>query len=80
MGTIERVGEVFGKMALIDSSPRSATAIADEDNAELDVLDRESPQKDKGAHAIRTACSERAVQSQNVPLSMTRYTSSFNYH
>jgi len=34
-------GEYFGEMALVDASPRSATAIAVEDNTELEVLGRE---------------------------------------
>ena len=41
LGPLE-VGEHFGEMALIDGSPRSATAIAIEDNTELEVLERES--------------------------------------
>jgi rubredoxin len=41
VGTIEKPGEFFGEMALIDASPRTATAIVEEDNTELEVLDRE---------------------------------------
>jgi CRP/FNR family cyclic AMP-dependent transcriptional regulator len=40
--TIEKPGEFFGEMALIDASPRSATAIAEEDNTKLEVLSREN--------------------------------------
>ena len=42
VGTLETPGDFFGEMSLIDGSLRSATTIADEDNTELEVLDRES--------------------------------------
>jgi rubredoxin len=41
IGTLEQAGDFFGEMALIDGSLRSATAIAAEDNTELEVLDRD---------------------------------------
>jgi CRP-like cAMP-binding protein len=34
-------GEFFGEMALVDSSPRTATAIAAEDNTRLVTLDQD---------------------------------------
>jgi rubredoxin len=41
VGTLEQPGEFFGEMALIDASPRTATAIVEEDNTELEVLSQE---------------------------------------
>lgn len=41
VGTLAKPGVFFGEMALIDVAPRAATAIAIEDNTELEVLDRE---------------------------------------
>jgi CRP/FNR family cyclic AMP-dependent transcriptional regulator len=34
-------GDFFGEMALVDSSPRSASAISDEENTELIKIDQE---------------------------------------
>jgi CRP/FNR family cyclic AMP-dependent transcriptional regulator len=41
-------GDFFGEMALVDDSPRSATAVAEEDNTRLLVLD-----KNKFAYLLR---------------------------
>ena len=40
VGILDQPGQFFGEMALIDASPRTATVIAEEDNTELEVLDR----------------------------------------
>ena len=45
---IVEAGDFFGEMALVDDSPRSATAIAEEDNTQLLVLD-----KDKFTYLLR---------------------------
>jgi CRP-like cAMP-binding protein len=38
--TVLKAGDFFGEMALVDDSPRSATAMALEDNTELISIDR----------------------------------------
>ena len=42
IGTVEQAGDFFGEVALVDGSLRSATAIAVEDDTELEALDRGS--------------------------------------
>ena len=42
VGTLETPGDFFGEMSLIDGSVRSATTISDEDDTEIEILDRES--------------------------------------
>jgi len=47
LATLE-AGDFFGEMALVDDSPRSATAVAEEDDTQLLVLD-----KNKFAYLLR---------------------------
>ena len=52
VGVLEEPGDFFGEMALVDASPRSATAVAQSDHTQIEVLDqtalmgilKESPQ------------------------------------
>jgi CRP/FNR family cyclic AMP-dependent transcriptional regulator len=52
VGILETPGDFFGEMALVDASPRSATAVAEADHTQIEVLDqtalmgilKESPQ------------------------------------
>jgi len=52
VGVLEEPGDFFGEMALVDASPRSATAVAQADHTQIEVLDqtallrilKESPQ------------------------------------
>jgi CRP-like cAMP-binding protein len=69
-------GEHFGEMALIDSSPRSATAVAEEDDTRLVVLDRAKflylvQQQPEFAFAMMETLSQR-IREANLQLAQTR--------
>jgi CRP-like cAMP-binding protein len=75
--TLERPGEFFGEMALVDASPRSATAIAEEDNTELEVLSRENFLKTIREHPefaldLMSGLSKRVRQGNILYLEMVR--------
>jgi rubredoxin len=40
VGVLEEPGDFFGEMALVDASPRSATAVAEADHTQIEVLDQ----------------------------------------
>jgi len=40
VGVLEEPGDFFGEMALVDASPRSATAMAQADHTQIEVLDQ----------------------------------------
>jgi len=69
-------GEHFGEMALIDSSPRSATAVADQDDTQLVVLDKANflylvSQQPEFAFAIMETLSQR-VREANLQLAQVK--------
>lgn len=69
-------GEHFGEMALIDSSPRSATAVADQDDTRLVVLDKAKflylvSQQPEFAFAIMETLSQR-IREANLQLAQAK--------
>jgi len=69
-------GEHFGEMALIDGSPRSATAVAMQDNTRLVVLDKGKflylvSQQPEFAFAVMETLSQR-IREANLQLSQAR--------
>jgi len=73
---ILRPGEHFGEMALIDGSPRSATAVAVQDNTKLVVLDKAKflylvQQQPEFAFAMMETLSQR-IREANLQLAQAR--------
>jgi len=69
-------GEHFGEMALIDGSPRSATAIALQDNTKLVVMDKAKflylvSQQPEFAFAIMETLSQR-IREANLQLAQAK--------
>jgi len=69
-------GEHFGEMALIDGSPRSATAIALQDNTRLVVMDKAKflylvSQQPEFAVAIMETLSQR-IREANLQLAQAK--------
>ena len=73
---ILKPGEHFGEMALIDGSPRSATAVALQDNTKLVVLDKAKflylvQQQPEFAFAMMETLSKR-IREANVQLAQAK--------
>jgi CRP/FNR family cyclic AMP-dependent transcriptional regulator len=69
-------GDHFGEMSLVDSSPRSATAIAEEDNTRLVVLDKAKfmyliSQQPEFAFAIMETLCQR-IRNANLQLAQSQ--------
>lgn len=69
-------GEHFGEMALIDDSPRSATAVAIQDNTQLVVLDKAKflylvSQQPEFAFAVMETLSQR-IREANLQLTKAK--------
>ena len=74
--SILRPGEHFGEMALIDGSPRSATAVAVQDNTKLVILDKAKflylvQQQPEFAFAMMETLSQR-IREANLQLAQAR--------
>jgi len=74
--SVLRPGEHFGEMALIDGSPRSATAVAVQDNTKLVILDKAKflylvQQQPEFAFAMMETLSQR-IREANLQLAQAR--------
>ena len=74
--SVLRPGEHFGEMALIDGSPRSATAVAVQDNTKLVILDKAKflylvQQQPEFAFAMMETLSQR-IREANLQLAHAR--------
>ena len=73
---ILKPGEHFGEMALVDGSPRSATAVAHQDNTKLVVLDKAKflylvQQQPEFAFAMMETLSKR-IREANLQLAQAK--------